>query len=315
MDQQALYQKIDHWKDSLREAGAFSEEQLYELEDHLQERLNDLLASGYSEAAAFEAASESLGQPLDLSAAYSINNRPLMLKQLLLYFLLGFPLIGFIYQAFYLTWNLIGISLIENGIRGFNYGVAILLPGSLLLAFLGWKTFKNPYWLVQVPRKMVQQSRFGLFATLVLIGLLLLGQHSIYSEWFFDNNFLKPRDYLQHDFSEPLSVFYFFSGVAMIVINLMLFFSIALDAIQNSSISKNTWNKICLATLLIGFHFFGALTNFADYFILQFGIHDNLQQVEVTKEMIKICSILTLSIPGLFILRKMDKKGKVLSEG
>jgi DNA-binding PadR family transcriptional regulator len=48
-----LEEKIDLWKDSLQEAGAFSEDQRYELEDHLQEKLNDLLASGYSEAVVF----------------------------------------------------------------------------------------------------------------------------------------------------------------------------------------------------------------------------------------------------------------------
>ena len=100
MQEIKLEEKIDLWKDSMREAGAFSEEQLYELEDHLHERLTDLLASGISEEVAFTEATTDLGQPIELSTAYSIHNRPLIIKQLLLYFLLGFPLIAIIFQLF-----------------------------------------------------------------------------------------------------------------------------------------------------------------------------------------------------------------------
>ncbi len=132
MEYLKLEERIDIWKDSLREAGAFSEEQLYELEDHLQERLNDLLASGYTEENAFEAATLGIGQPMELSAAYSINNKPLILKQLLLFFLLGFPLVAFIFQLFYFTWNLTGIALIESGLRGFNYSLGMMIPGTIL---------------------------------------------------------------------------------------------------------------------------------------------------------------------------------------
>ena len=46
MNLRTTEQKIEAWKESLLEAGAFSEEQLYELEDHLRLKIDDLLASG-----------------------------------------------------------------------------------------------------------------------------------------------------------------------------------------------------------------------------------------------------------------------------
>lgn len=313
MEYLKLEEKIDLWKASLREAGAFSEAQLYELEDHLQERLNDLLARGYAEEAAFEEATTSIGQPIELSAVYSINNRPLILKQLLLFFLLGFPLVAFIFQLFYFLWNLTGIVLIENGLRGFDYSVAIMIPGTLLLLTLAWKTFRNPYWLVQVPRKLIQQRPARLLAILGFVSTLLMAQHVFYTEWLFDNGFLNPKTYLQFDFAEPLSVLNVFSWITLIIIPLMLFFSIVLDTIQRNSFSKNLWNKICLATMLIGFHVFTSLRNVVQFLFFSPIKTGSFRETEIAIEMVSICGIIGLSTIGLLLLRKMDKKGRLIS--
>lgn len=305
-----LESKITAWKDSLLEAGAFSEEQLYELEDHLRQKMDDLLASGKAEEQAFAQATVAIGHPVALGQQFSINNSRLIIKQLVLYFLLGFPVFAAIGQLFDLSKNLSSLFLLELGWRGLPLSIGAFIPWLSIGLLLLWQTIRSPFWLTQIPRKLAAQSGGVLFLILALsFGLTALG-HSVYFAWIFDNNQLSPSDYLLHQISTIPTYLSIASHWALIVIGIYLFFSMAMAAIQRNVRPTQLWRKLCLLSMIGGFFMIGSLISFSLRLMGPIGSYaETMQQVQQHVLILMV----TLGSTVLFIFRYFHKKGQLFA--
>jgi hypothetical protein len=309
MDQ--LESRITDWKDSLLEAGAFSEEQLYELEDHLRLKLDDLLASGKNEEQAFAQATVAIGHPVALGQQYSVNNSRLIIKQLALYFLLGFPFFAAIEQLFDLSKNLSSLFLIELGWRGVPLSIGTFIPWLGIGALLLWQTIRSPFWFTQIPRRLATQKGGMLFLLLALsFGLTALG-HSVYFAWVFDNHQLSPSDYLLHPASVIPTYLSMASYWVLLGAGMYLFFSIAIAAIQRNVHPAQLWQKLCLLSMIGGFFMMGKLLGFSIRLLGSIGSYaEMMQQIQLHAFILMV----TLGSIVLILFRHFHKKGQLFAQ-
>ena len=308
MNLRTTEQKIEAWKESLLEAGAFSEEQLYELEDHLRLKLDDLLASGQNPERAFAEATVAIGHPVALGQSYSENNSRLIIRQLILYFFIGFPVFAAIGQIFDLSINLTSLFLLELGWRGIALSIGSFIPWTILGILLLWQTIKDPFWLTSLPRKIAQQKNRVIASILVLfLGIVALA-HTFYFEWIFDNNELAPKDYLLYNVSAIPTYISMAAIWALKAIGIFLFFSVSLNAIQKNSRPEHLWRRLSLLSMIGGFFF---MVNLIQYSLNLFGFVGSYTEMMQQLQTHVFSWMAILSIITVIFFRYFHKKGKL----
>lgn len=306
----SLDSKITAWKESLLDAGAFSEEQLYELEDHLRLKLDDLLASGHHEERAFAEAAKAIGHPMALGQSYSENNGKLIVQQLVLYFLIGFPVFAAIGQIFDLSKNLTSLILFKLGWRGLELSIGTFVPWAIFAVVFLYLTVKSPFWLTSIPKIIARQKDIVITGILAaFLGLFAVG-HTIYFRWAFDSIGLSPKDYLVYDISVIPTYIAMAAIWALKAVGIILFFSIALDAVIKKNRPDKLWRNLCLLSMIGGFYITGNLIN---YSINLFGFIGSYNEMMQQLQTHVFGWMAILSMISVFLFRYLHKNGKLFA--
>lgn len=129
-----LNQEIRRWKEKLAESPGFRNDDLDELECHVQDSVGDLQSRGLSAEEAFTIAVRRVGHGMTLAAEFgSINNSHIWIDRLL-WMLIGWASVSIVQSLL----SSIALALVfPNGLRGFLPAVIQVLPLILAALMLG----------------------------------------------------------------------------------------------------------------------------------------------------------------------------------
>jgi len=251
---------IEQWKLSLQTSGLFTEDQLFELEDHLHLKIDDLVADGQAKEKAFQQACLEIGHPAAIGQEYSLANKPLVIRQLAVYFLLGLPLLGGISKLFEILWQWTSIGLLELGFRSVTFSILATLPlVALALSLLIW-TIKRPFWVLDIPNTFSRLGKTPLILSLSGVSFLVILTHLFYSYWVNLHQGISTISYLYKGFDGILTSGFIVYNIGLYLLSIGLMLSIIWQAIFPQAKPKSVWQKVRLLALLMGLGFFSKIS-------------------------------------------------------
>ncbi len=229
-----LNNAIHNWQTPLRSSGVFTRENLDELADHIKDAFENYPAEELSNKEKFNAVIEQMGDAETLIPGYAENNRPLIAREYILYFLMGaFGIISihFLGKVFQ---DIFAFIAVQSGLTGKNLEFALYVSVFIiLLSFI--VLFISVFRSVYLNKKKTGKRFLALFQ---YPGLLIIG--FIISVFAFHAPFIQETTFLMDNKIEILWEFTpYRNSISLLSLSLLIIWMMVLCVWSGWMVNKH----------------------------------------------------------------------------